>query len=107
MTTKKFPIAIQRKVDAINSMLPQIELLDNLVYTYAGTTYPYLIDIKPIVIKNQFVTIESNEGVSTMFIEKKERYNVNKVSMFGDDYCSKHLNYTLNIILKEFKKALK
>lgn len=105
MKTIKFPIAIQRKVDAINSMIPQISQVDAVPYTYAGGTYPYAVYIKPIVIKNQFVTIETD--ILGTYIDGKERFNVNKVSTFGDEYCKKHLEYTLNVILRTFKKTLK
>lgn len=105
MNTKKFPIAVQRKVDAINSMISEINQADAVPYTYAGGTYPYAVYIKPIIIKNQFVTIETD--VLGTYIDGKERYNVNKVSTFGDEYCKKHLDYTLNVILRTFKKTLK
>jgi hypothetical protein len=104
MNAKKFPIGVQRKIDTINSMIESINESEAVPYTYAGGTWPYAVYIKPIVIKNQFVTIEG--GKYGTYIEGKERYNVNKVSTFGDDYCRKHLEYTLGIILKTFKKTL-
>ena len=104
MNTKKFPIAVQRKVDAINSMIDEINQADAVPYTYAGGTYPYAVYIKPIVIKNQFVTIET-EKLGT-YIDGKERYNVNKVSVYGDEYCKKHLMYSVNIIHKTFKSTI-
>lgn len=105
MNTIKFPIAIQRKIELINSMIPQINESEIVPYTYAGGTWPYAVYIKPIAIKNQFVTIET-EDCGT-WINGKERFNVNKVSTFGDEYCKKHLEYTLNVILRTFKKTLK
>lgn len=104
MNSKKFPVGIQRKVDTINSMIEMINESESIPYTYAGGTWPYAVYIKPIAIKNQFVTIEGDKYGT--FIEGKERYNVNKLSTFGDDYCRKHLEYTLGIILKTFKKHL-
>ena len=68
-----------------------------------GASY---VVIKPIEVKNQFVTITSDISLES-FINGKERYNINKSSIFGDEYCAKHLNYTLNLILKAFKNTLK
>ena len=97
--------AILNKIELINSMIEQVNQSENIPFTYAGGTFPHYVVIKPIKVKNQFVTIESDIN-SYSFIDKKERYNLNKVSVFGDEYCKKHLNYTLNIILKSFKKSL-
>jgi predicted RNA-binding protein len=94
-----------KKIDLINSMIEQVNDLENIPVTYAGGTFPHYVVIKPIKVKNQFVTIESDIN-NYSFIDKKERYNLNKVSLMGDEYCKKHLNYTLNIILKSFNKAL-
>ena len=101
---KKLPISIERKIEAINAMIEEINLSEAVPYTYAGGTWPYVVYIKPIVIKNQFVTIE--DDTSGTFIGGKERYNVNKESTFGDEFCKRHLVYTLNVILKTFKKTL-
>ena len=96
---------ILNKIELINSMIEQISEGENIPFTYSGGTFPHYVVIKPIKVKNQFVTIESDIN-NYSFIDKKERYNLNKVSVFGDEYCKKHLNYTLNIILKSFKKSL-
>jgi hypothetical protein len=95
-----------KKIDEINALIDKVNELDDYPTTYAGGTFPHYIVIKPIKIKNQFVTIESDIN-SYSFIDKKERYNINKVSICGDEYCKAHLNYTLNIILRTFKKSLK
>lgn len=97
--------AILNKIELINSMIEEVNQSENIPFTYAGGTFPHYVLIKPIKVKNQFVTIESDIN-NYSFIDKKERYNLNKVSVFGDEYCKKHLNYTLNIILKSFKKSL-
>ena len=104
MKTTKLPISIERKIQAINSMIEEINLSETVPYTYAGGTYPMIVYIKPIVIKNQFVTIQTDDHGS--YIDGKERYNVNKSSTFGDEFCKKHLEYTLNVILKTFNKTL-
>ena len=98
--------SLLKKIDLINSMIDQVNNADDMPVTYAGTTWPYYVLIEPIEVKNQFVTIRSAID-NNSFIEGKERYNINKTSVMGDQYCAEHLNYTLNIILKAFKKATK
>lgn len=94
-----------KKINEINDLINVINELGEIPVTYAGGTFPHYVSIKPITIKNQFVTIESDINHYS-FIDKKERYNINKKSICGDEYCQKHLEYTLNIILKSFKKIL-
>lgn len=101
--------SLLKKIDLINSMIDQVNELNETPVTYAGGTWPYYVQIKPIEVKNQFVTIRPADEVylKYSYFETKERYNMNKKSICGDEYCAKHLNYTLNIILKAFKKSLK
>lgn len=94
-----------KKIQEINSLIVTISELGEIPVTYAGGTFPHYVSIKPITIKNQFVTIESDINEYS-FIDKKERYNINKTSICGDEFCEKHLDYTLNTILKSFKKIL-
>ena len=106
---KKFPKAILSKIELINSLIDRVNDADDIPYTYGGGTYPYEVIIKPIQVNNQFVTI-INAGkprsFGNHFIDGKERFNVNKVTPFGDDHCQGHLKYTLSIILKAFKQVL-
>jgi hypothetical protein len=101
--------AVFKKIEEINSMIEKINDLGDIPVTYAGGTWPYYVQIKPIEVKNQFVTIRPADNVylKYSYFETKERYNINKKSLCGDEFCAKHLNYTLNIILKAFKKSLK
>lgn len=101
---QKFPTLIEKKINTINLLIDSVNQSENVPYTYAGGTYPMIVYIKPIVIKNQFVTIQTDEHGT--YIDNKERYNINKSSTFGDEFCKKHLEYTLNVILKTFKKTL-
>ena len=103
---KKIPAAIERKINLINSLIEQVNNAEQMPVTYANSTWPSYVVIKPIAVKNQFVTITSDISFES-FINGKERYNINKSSTFGDEYCAKHLNYTLNLILKAFKNTLK
>ena len=99
--------ALLKKIDLINSMIDQVNNADEIPVTYAGGTFPYYVQIKPIEVKNQFVTIRPLDVCMYSYFETKERYNMNKKSICGDEYCAKHLNYTLNIILKAFKRILR
>lgn len=100
---KKFPKSILDRINLINSMIDKVNQSDDMPFTYDGGTYPYYVLIKPIQINNQFVTITNDKGT---FIDGKERYNVNKVSICGDEQCREHLSYTLSIILKAFKQVI-
>lgn len=100
---KKFPKAILDKINLINSLIDAVNESEDIPYTYNGGTWPYYVCIKPIKVSNQFVTIEGDKGT---FIDGKDRYNVNKVSVCGDEQCREHLKYTLNVILRAFKKVL-
>jgi hypothetical protein len=78
------------------------ELQYELVTTYDGGTWPYVVDIKSIAVsKNgQFVTIDGGEGRG-QFITK-ERFNVNDCDEWSAN-GAKALNRTLNVILKAYK----
>mgnify|MGYP003135422413 CR=1 FL=1 len=105
---KKFPIAIQRKIDEINEMLPKINEAEVYPTTYAGGTIEkYILLLEPIEIKNQYVYICEKLDEKMKFGFEK-RYNVNDNR---DEYESingrKSLMYELGIIKRAFKKALK
>lgn len=94
------------KIEQINAMIEAVNQSEEIPVTYAGGTWPYYVLIEPITINGKFVTIRSAIAQNS-FIDGKERFNLNKVSTFGDENCAKHLNYTLNIILKSFKNVIK
>lgn len=94
------------KIEQINAMIEAVNQSEEIPVTYNGGTWPYYVCIEPITINGKFVTIRSAISQNS-FIDGKERYNMNKVSTFGDQNCAKHLNYTLNIILKAFKNVTK
>lgn len=97
--------SLLKKIELINSMIDSVNDADETPVTYDGGTWPYYVLIQPIEVKNQFVTIRSViERYS--FIDGKERYNMNKKSVMGDQNCAEHLNHKLNIILKAFKKVI-
>ena len=99
MKTKKINAALQRKINAINEMLPKINNLEELPFTYDGGTYPSYIDILSVKVKNQFVYIESNKGFNLMQFDK--RYCTNNT------YQLEELKQSLSLIIKTFKKAIK
>ena len=78
------------------------ELQYELVTTYDGGTWPYVVDIQSIKVSKtgQFVTIDGGEGRS-QFINK-ERFNVNDCDEWSGNGV-KALNRTLNVILKAYK----
>jgi hypothetical protein len=92
------------KIELIKGLIAQVKQADKLAVTYAGGTYPHYVAIESITVNNQFVTITGAQG---SYIDGTERYNVNKVSFIGDDFCGKHLNYTLNVIKKALLNAIK
>jgi len=100
---KKTPIAIQRRVDEINRLLPLVNESDELAGGYFGSTmYSYVILTKPIEIKNQFVYIYSDP----FHYPFEQRYNMNNKDEFSVNGLPA-LKYDLAIILKAFKKVLK
>jgi hypothetical protein len=101
---KNIPIAIKRKIDEINAMLPKVKEADDLAGGYFGSThYSYVSLLKPIEIKGQYVYIYPEKGLHYMSFEK--RYNVSKT---GEEWGGKkHLMSDLAIILKAFKGVSK
>lgn len=103
-TFKKIPKNVIDRINLINSLIPQIDQLDELVYTYAGGTWPYIIDLKEIRVKNQFVKFfTKNEDRAGYLLDKNKRYNTNGTK-WGEDLDQ--LKNDLSIILKAYKKAL-
>ena len=100
---KKLPKQIETRIAEINAMIPQIDNLENHVYTYAGGTWPYLINIEPIQINGLKITIKSKFG--------KFRYAENYITLetykASDEYNLENLKYDLSVILRAFKKAIK
>ena len=78
------------------------ELQYELVTTYDGGTWPYVVDIKSIAVSKsgQFVTIDGGKGIN-QFITK-ERFNVNDSDVWSHN-GAKALNHTLSAILKAYK----
>ena len=103
---KKLPKSIETRIAEINAMLPQVEILDEIPYTYNGGTWPYYVEIQPIEIKGIKVIIKAkNVNGNYNYIDVR-KYNANKNDYFSEDGINM-LKYDLSVILKAFKKALK
>ena len=91
---KKVSAQMVKRIDEINALIQQASELELTAYTYGGGTHPYIVNIKPIVVKNQFVTIETASKSQYDFI-RKERYNVNKdaYSFNGLSHLKSDLTY--------------
>ena len=96
MKTISKPLA--RKIDFINVNSLRINNLDSLLYTYDGSTFPFLLHIETIETKNQYIYIKTGKN-NTYPIDK--RYNINNDWQFDE---AKHI---LSLICREYKKALK
>jgi hypothetical protein len=100
---KTLPKSIENRINEINSMIPLIDQLDGFVYTYAGGTWPYKIDIKPIEINKSKVIIKAKNPVNI----NSSDFLVNEIYNTNDFYNTDALKYDLSVILRAFKKALK
>lgn len=102
----KLPLALRRKIDYINSVSKQIKNLDDPVYTYDGGTFPYCIDIDDIDVTENFVYIWVNKN-DTYISRSNVTYQRLKIDTSNDIFANEELKHTLNVIAREYKKALK
>jgi hypothetical protein len=102
---KKVSTSLVKRIEEINELMQQANELDCMVYTYGGGTFPYYVNIKPIVIKNQFVTIESASQSHHDYI-RKERYNVNNLESWDANGLA-HLKSDLTYIKRALVNAIK
>ena len=102
---KKVSTQLTKRIDEINALIQQASESESIPSTYAGGTHEYYVNIKPIVVKNQFVTIETASKSQYDFISK-ERYNVNKDDFWGDNGIEA-LKWNLHHIKKALVNAIK
>lgn len=103
---KKLPKAIENRINEINSLIHQVDNLNEYAYTYAGGTYPYHVDINPIQVDGLKVTIQAKDQKwSHNYIDKKT-YKASDLDYFSEKGLVM-LKEDLSVILKAFKKALK
>lgn len=101
---KKVSTSLVKRINEINELMQQVNELELNAYTYGGGTFPHIVNIKPIVVKNQFVTIETASESRYDFI-KKERFNVDKLAIWDSNGLS-DLKYNLTHIKKAFINAI-
>ena len=106
--TKKFPLAVQRRVEEINEMLPKVNESGDYASTYAGSTMEsYIILDKPIQIKGNYVYISEEDSRWGKYGFEK-RYNVNDTrDVYESIKGRKALMSDLGIIKRAFTKLLK
>lgn len=98
--------AILTRIEEINNLIPIVNDLSIIPFTYDGGTYPYYVILEhKIEIKNQYVYIQGPKNNANCYIEGKLRFNVNNVDMFADNGIDQ-LKHNLSVILKAFKKAV-
>jgi hypothetical protein len=100
---QKLPKQIENRIAEINAMLPKISNLENYVYTYAGGTWPYLINIEPIQVNGLKVVIKSMDEK----VNYKSNYITREAYKVSDVDSLENLKYDLSVILRAFKKAIK
>ena len=98
---RKLSKALKTKIEFINNNSVYLNDQENLILTYDGGTFPNYIHIEYIEANDKFVYIKTGK-YNDYPIEK--RYTINKEFGFGS---FDELKYILNLISKEYKKALK
>jgi mannosyltransferase OCH1-like enzyme len=102
---KKVSTSLTKRIEEINELIRQCNELELTAYTYGGGTHEHYVNLKPIVVKNQFVTIETSSPSMYDFISK-ERFNVTK-DEFWDDNGIEALKWNLHHIKKALVNAIK
>ena len=97
---KKFPTALQRRIDEVNEFISLADNLDLIPGGFCGSTHYCYVDLEPIVVKNQFVYFTNkSKSQYNLITGKRERLNVNN----EEDLQS--INYYLKVIRRTLKTA--
>ena len=107
MENFKVKKSIQNRVDEINTLLPIVNELPNLPYTYGNGTFPsYVILAKPILIIDSIVFIHYSEYVMDNYDKGIVSFDLREK---GFDYImgEEELKEELKVILKAFKRSIK
>ena len=100
LVKKKIGLPLQRRINEINDMISIAVKEDLIVLCDFQSTWEHMIEIKPIVVKNQFVTLEYKElGWGSKGVNK-DRYNIN------DEWSLDELKWNLSQFRKSLKKAI-
>lgn len=103
----KLSLTIRKKIAYINEVAPKVNGLNNdLIYTYDGGTFPFCIDVESIDITGNFVYIWVNSN-DTYIDRTNITYQRFKIDTSNNVFANEDLKHTLNVIAKEYKKALK
>jgi hypothetical protein len=103
---KKLPKSIENRINEINALIPLVDQLGDFAYTYNGGTYPYHVDIVPIIVNGLKVRIKAKDTKWNHNYINDQKYNANNNDYFAENGLI-GLKYDLSVILKAFKKALK
>lgn len=103
---KKVSKQLAQRINDINEMMSKCNELGLMATTYAGGTFPYQVNIRPIVVSKsgQFVTIQTADASRYDYISK-ERFNVNDTDSFSFNGLTA-LKYSLNCIKRALEKEL-
>jgi hypothetical protein len=106
MKTIKLPKALAERINEVNDLIKIAT--DECIYvtTYAGGTWPYVIDIKPISVNGKFVTIEAVNPKHPYAYINKQRYCITKTDEFADNGLAE-LKYNVGIIRKALISAIR
>jgi hypothetical protein len=102
---KKVSAQMVKRIEEINELVRRCNELELTAYTYGGGTHPYIINLKPIVVKNQFVTIETSSPSMYDFIGKS-RFNVSRIDSWDENGLA-DLKYNLTHIKRALVSAIK
>ena len=99
---KSISPALQRRIDEVNKLIAEAASKDVYAESFFGSTLGTDLDLKPIRVNNQFVTIEDNRK-KVFFGYGKERFNVNN----EDDLSAlkSDLGYIKRALTKAIRKA--
>lgn len=93
-------------INEVNDLCAFVQENHIHVVAYDGGTWPLVIDVEAVEVKNQFVYIREKDSESRYNYGFEKRYNTNKTGEY-DMGGLKDLMYHLRLIRREYKKAFK
>ena len=105
MKTIKLPKALAERINEVNDLIKIATEECLYVTTYAGGTFPYIVDLKPISVNGKFVTIESANLNQYSYLAK-ERFCITKTDTFDANGLA-DLKYNIAIIRRALQLAIK
>jgi len=95
---KTIPAGLKRRIEEINVLIEKANKSNDIPSSDFGSTLESEVDLKPIKVSNQFVTIEPK--YAGRYGYPKERFNVNR------EWDIDSLKYDLRYIKAALKKVL-